>query len=82
MPELNIAVGVIATPADGAQQAADQLVDAGVTSVLNFTAHPIVVPDHIVVRRVDLATELQILSFYQQRSIGSASGTGLPLEAE
>lgn len=80
--ELGIAVGVIATPADGAQQAADQLVDAGVTSVLNFTAHPIVVPDHIVVRRVDLATELQILSFYQQRSIGSASGTGLPLEAE
>ncbi|MGF1599827.1 MAG: redox-sensing transcriptional repressor Rex [Acidimicrobiales bacterium] len=78
---LEIAVGVIATPADGAQEVADLLVSAGVESILNFTAHPIAVPDHVVVRRVDLATELQILSFYQQRSVATSSGTGIPLES-
>lgn len=78
--ELGIAVGVIATPADGAQEVADRLVDAGLTAILNFTAYPISVPDQVVVRRVDLATELQILSFYQQRGLGASTGTGLPLD--
>lgn len=75
-----IAVGVITTPAHAAQRAADALVGAGVSSILNFTAHPVTVPDTVVVRRVDLATELQILSFYQQRGIASTTGVGLPLD--
>jgi redox-sensing transcriptional repressor len=78
--EQQLAVGVITTPAPAAQDVADALVAAGVSSILNFTAHPVVVPGHVVVRRVDLATELQILSFYQQRGVGSSSGVGLPLE--
>jgi len=77
-----VAVGVIATPADGAQEAADALVAAGITSILNFTVRSVVVPDTTIVRRVDLATELQILSFYQQRGQGVASGTGLPLDVD
>jgi redox-sensing transcriptional repressor len=81
VPELGVAVGVIATPVEGAQEVADALVAAGVTSILNFTAFPIVVPDRIQVRRVDLATELQILSFYQQRGLGTSSGAGVPLGA-
>lgn len=80
--DLGIAVGVITTPVDGAQEAADQLVVAGISSILNFTAHPIVVPDHVLVRRVDLATELQILSFYQQRGLGASTGAGVPLGAK
>ncbi|MEL7156676.1 MAG: redox-sensing transcriptional repressor Rex [Actinomycetota bacterium] len=79
VPELGIAVGVIATPVEGAQEAADRLVAAGVNSVLNFTAHPILVPGGVLVRRVDLATELQILSFYQQRGVAASGGTGVPL---
>ena len=79
--ELGVAVGVIATPAESAQDVADALVAAGITSILNFTAHPIDVPDGVVVRRVDLATELQILSFYQQRSAGASTGAGVPLES-
>lgn len=80
--EAGIAVGVIATPADGAQEVADALVSAGIASILNFTAHPIIVPDRVVVRRVDIATELQILSFYQQRGVGTSTGTGVPLGVE
>ena len=79
--ELQLAVGVITTPAEAAQEVADALMAAGITSILNFTAHPLVVPDHVVVRRVDLATELQILSFYQQRGVASTTGVGLPLES-
>lgn len=77
--DLGITVGVIATSIEAAQSVADQLVASGVTSILNFTADSIDVPEHVVVRRVDLATELQILSFYQQRDTAVSGGAGLPL---
>jgi redox-sensing transcriptional repressor len=65
--ELGVAVGVMATPAGSAQDVADALVDAGVRSILNFAPAVVTVPDGVSVRKVDLAVELQILSFYQQR---------------
>jgi redox-sensing transcriptional repressor len=61
-------IGVVATPAGVAQSVADRLVEAGVRSILNFAPVVLTVPDEVLVRKVDLATELQILSFYQQRS--------------
>lgn len=61
-------IGVIATPAPVAQTVADRLVDAGVRSILNFAPVVLSVPDDVLVRKVDLALELQVLSFYQQRS--------------
>ena len=60
-------IGVIATPAAAAQEAADRLVGAGVTAILNFAPHILNVPRGVTVRKVDLAVELQILSFYQRR---------------
>ncbi|MEZ5215158.1 MAG: redox-sensing transcriptional repressor Rex [Ilumatobacteraceae bacterium] len=62
-----ISIGVIATPPASAQDAADRLVRAGVTSILNFAPVVLSVPPHIRVRKVDLALELQILSYYEQR---------------
>jgi redox-sensing transcriptional repressor len=62
-----ITIGVIATPASGAQDVADRLVEAGVRSILNFAPTVLSVPEEVSVRKVDLAVELQILSFYQQR---------------
>jgi redox-sensing transcriptional repressor len=62
-----IAIGILATPAAVAQEVADRLVAAGVTSILNFAPAVISVPDGVSLRKVDLATELQILSFYQLR---------------
>lgn len=74
LPELvaehHIAIGIIATPAVAAQDVADRLVAAGVPSILNFAPTVISVPDHVSIRKVDLAVELQILSFYQQRKAG------------
>jgi redox-sensing transcriptional repressor len=63
-----VEIGVIATPADAAQDVADSLVEAGVASILNFAPTVIRVPDGVEVRRVDLATELQVLSYYRRRS--------------
>ncbi|HWC70937.1 MAG TPA: redox-sensing transcriptional repressor Rex [Actinomycetota bacterium] len=65
--ELDVAIGVISTPAAAAQEAADRLVGAGVRSVLNFAPSTIAVPPGVSVRKVDLAVELQILAFYEQR---------------
>ncbi|MCB1250230.1 MAG: redox-sensing transcriptional repressor Rex [Acidimicrobiales bacterium] len=64
--ELGIAIGVIATPAHVAQGVADKMAEAGIHSVLNFAPAVITVPDGVSLRKVDLAVELQILSFYQQ----------------
>ena len=77
LPELvhaGQAIGVIATPAGAAQDAADRLVGAGVTAILNFAPQILTVPRGVSVRKVDLAVELQILSFYQRRrSLGPIS---------
>src|SRR6056297_2612872 len=73
----NISIGVIATPGTAAQQAADALVAAGVTSLLNFAPTVIGVPHGVSVRKVDLAVELQILSYYEQRRATAAPASGL-----
>jgi redox-sensing transcriptional repressor len=66
----NVSIGVVATPAAAAQDAAERLVRAGVTSILNFAPVVLAVPRGISVRKVDLAVELQILSYYEQRRAG------------
>src|SRR6266513_1037353 len=65
---------IIATPAGAAQEVADRLVDAGVTSILNFAPAVVSVPSGVSLRKVDLAIELQILSFYQQRKVPVVDG--------
>jgi len=69
--ERGVAIGIIATPASAAQSVAEQLVDAGVGSILNFAPTVISVPETVSLRKVDLSIELQILSFYQQRRAGT-----------
>lgn len=72
--ELAISIGILATPAHAAQPVAQLMIDAGITSILNFAPTVITAPDGILVRKVDLASELQILSFYQQRRTPSPLG--------
>lgn len=61
------AIAVIATPAQAAQAVCDRLVAAGLKSILNFAPVVLSVPPDVEVRKVDLATELQILAFHEQR---------------
>jgi redox-sensing transcriptional repressor len=65
--QLSLAIAIIATPASAAQDVADRLAAAGVPCILNFAPTVISVPEEVSLRKVDLAVELQILSFYQQR---------------
>lgn len=63
----SVSIGIIATPAQQAQEAADALVRAGVGSIMNFAPTVLSVPRGVNVRKVDLALELQILSYHEQR---------------
>ena len=65
--ERGVAIGIVATPASVAQDVAGRLATAGVTSILNFAPTVLQVPAGVEVRRVDLSTELQILSFHLQQ---------------
>lgn len=60
-------IGVICTPAAAAQAVADEMVRAGIASILNFAPTSLIVPERVSVRKVDLAVELQILTYYEQR---------------
>ena len=64
---------IITTPIGAAQDATDRVIAAGITSVLNFAPTVVQVPDGVALRQVDLALELQILSYYQPRPEGSSS---------
>ncbi|HTZ43694.1 MAG TPA: redox-sensing transcriptional repressor Rex [Jatrophihabitans sp.] len=70
--EADIAIAVVTVPVDAAQDVCDRLVAAGVTSILNFAPTVLTVPAHVDVRKVDLAAELQILSFHDSRKSGRA----------
>lgn len=68
-----VAIGVIATPAHAAQAVADAMVEAGISSILNFAPTVIAVPDGVDVRKVDLSIELQILAYHEQRKAQGAT---------
>ena len=62
--ERAVAIALIATPARSAQAAADAVVAAGIPSILNFAPISLDVPAEVRVRKVDLATEVQILAVH------------------
>lgn len=56
-------MAVIVTPAEVAQGLADRLVVLGVKAILNFAPVQVTVPDDVVVKTVNLALELETLSY-------------------
>jgi len=63
IPQLGIRLAIIAVPAPSAQKVADSLVAAGIEGILNFAPVTIAVPKHVNLEGVDLAIELEQLSF-------------------
>ncbi|MBQ2516381.1 MAG: redox-sensing transcriptional repressor Rex, partial [Desulfovibrio sp.] len=61
--ENKIEIGLITTPPQRAQRAATHLVNAGITSILNFAPARIKVPDHVDVEYVDFFHHLYSLAF-------------------
>jgi redox-sensing transcriptional repressor len=56
-------LAVLAVPDAEAQQVCDRLVAAGLCGILSFASAPLTAPAHVTVRHVDLAVEMQLLSF-------------------
>ena len=61
--EHNIRLAIIAVPSPAAQKVADALVAAGIDGILNFAPVTLVLPKHVRTVGVDLAIELEQLSF-------------------
>jgi len=59
----NVAIGIVATPAASAQEAANLLVAAGIRGILNFAPTRLDVPAGVSLRDVNLAIELEALSY-------------------
>lgn len=58
---------VLALPAEAAQDICDRVIAAGVHSILSFAPVLLQVPEYVNLRKVDMATELQILAYHAQR---------------
>ncbi|MEW4451582.1 redox-sensing transcriptional repressor Rex [Bremerella sp. JC817] len=61
--EKSIQLAILAVPAAAAQEVAERLVAAGIRGFLNFAAVTLRLPDEVTVIGVDLAIEMEQLSF-------------------
>ncbi|MDM7990175.1 redox-sensing transcriptional repressor Rex [Arthrobacter sp. zg-Y877] len=61
-------MAVLSVPAEVAQDLCDRLVASGITSILSFAPVVLQAPENVQIRKVDMATELQILAYHAQRS--------------
>jgi redox-sensing transcriptional repressor len=62
----NVKMAILTVPAAAAQEVANQLIDAGVTGILNFSPIVLSVPEEVMVNNVNLAIELENLSYFTQ----------------
>ena len=62
--ENGVKLAILCVPGGVAQEAANELVDAGVQGILNFSPTLLQVPEAVTVNNVDLALELENLSYF------------------
>jgi len=62
----NVKMAILTVPAANAQEVANRLVQAGITGVLNFSPIVLSVPEKVMVNNVNLAIELENLSYFTQ----------------
>jgi redox-sensing transcriptional repressor len=59
-----VKIGIITVPAAAAQEVANRLIKAGITGILNFAPLVLHVPEHVTVNNVNVAIELENLSYF------------------
>jgi redox-sensing transcriptional repressor len=64
--EKNVKMAMITVPANAAQEVANTLVQAGITGILNFAPIVLAVPEDVMASNVNLAIELENLSYFIQ----------------
>lgn len=65
--ERGVRMAIIAVPAMAAQIVANRLVEEGISGILNFSPAMLTVPESVVVNSVNLAIELENLSYFIQQ---------------
>jgi len=65
--EAGVRMAILTVPAAAAQEVANALVEAGIAGILNFSPAMLSVPDHVMVKNVNLAIELENLSYFLQQ---------------
>jgi len=71
--EEDIQIGIIAVPAEAAQQVANMLVLGGIRAILNFAPVRIVVPEGVELHSAELSSELECLSYFltNEKAVGN-----------
>jgi len=65
--ERHVKMAILTVPASVAQEVTNSLVQCGITGILNFAPLVLDVPETVVVNNVNLAIELENLSYFVQR---------------
>ncbi|MGH6630340.1 MAG: redox-sensing transcriptional repressor Rex [Burkholderiales bacterium] len=65
-----IKMGIVTVPPSAAQDVANRLIGAGVSAILNFAPVVLRVPSNVVVSNVNLAIELENLSYFRSLAEG------------
>ena len=64
--ENGVKMAILSVPAAVAQAVANPLIDAGIAGILNFSPSVLAVPEDVMVNNVNLAIELENLSYFIQ----------------
>lgn len=59
---LNVNIGIIAVPAEFAQDVCDKMVEGGILAIMNYAPVHLNVPNHVLVRNENMAASLAALS--------------------
>jgi len=65
--ENNVQMAILCVPPEEAQEVANDLVECGVTGIMNFAPTVLQVPDEVTVNNVNMAIELENLSYFVQQ---------------
>ena len=65
--EKNVTVAISTVPSKYSQSSIDQIVQGGVSAILNFAPDRVKVPEHVNIQYIDLTTELQTLIYFDEK---------------
>jgi redox-sensing transcriptional repressor len=65
--ERSVRMAIICVPPEAAQSVANDLVEAGITGIMNFAPTVLQVPEEVMVNNVNMAIELENLSYFIQQ---------------
>ena len=86
LPELvqqhGVTIGIIAVPGEAAQAVYDELADAGICAVLNFSPGQVLRRPGVKLKSVDLRINLETLSYYLKNDSGNACASDESLESD